>query len=87
MYPAAEWKKNFAAHAAEIDDGHDFFDPQEADLGQFLTDEALQKHDTAIWYHASFFHEPDNEADGLKTGERKASPRILSGPDLVRVGY
>jgi hypothetical protein len=68
---------------AEIDDGHGFFDPTDADLDQFLTNESLQKQDSVIWYHASFFHTPDNEADGLREGARKPGPSILSGPEVV----
>jgi len=68
---------------AEIDDGHGFFDPTEADLDQFLTSEPLLKQDSVIWYHASFLHTPDNEADGLKEGASNPGPRILSGPEVV----
>jgi hypothetical protein len=69
--------------SAEIDDGHTFFGPIEADLDQFLTNEALLKQDSVVWYHASFFHTPGNEVDGLTTGARKDSPLILSGPEVV----
>ena len=69
--------------AAEIDDGHDFSDPTEADLDQFLTGESLLNEDSVVWYHASFTHDPDNEADGMKTGANHSGPRILSGPEVV----
>ncbi len=68
--------------AAEIDDGHDFFDPTAADLDQFLTGESLRNEDSVVWYHASFLHTPDNAADGQLTGS-KTSPRILTGPEVV----
>ena len=75
---------------AEIDDGHNFFDPTQADLDQFLTGETLLKQDSVVWYHASFFHTPDNHADGRRTGEAKGNtiggPDVV-GPDLVPVGY
>ena len=75
---------------AEIDDGHNFFDPTQADLDQFLTGENLQKQDSVVWYHASFFHMPDNQADGRRTngakGDTLSGPDVV-GPDLVPVGY
>ncbi len=78
--------------AAEIDDGHNFFDPTDADLDQFLTGESLLNEDAVVWYHASYTHDPDNEADGAPTGASHSGPRILSGPevvgpDLVPEGY
>ncbi len=78
--------------AAEIDDGHNFFDPTDADLDQFLTGESLLNEDSVVWYHASYTHDPDNEADGAPTGASHSGPRILSGPevvgpDLVPEGY
>ncbi len=69
--------------AAEIDDGHGFFDPTDADLDQFLTGESLLNEDSVVWYHASFLHTPDNEADGRRTGASHSGPRILTGPEVV----
>lgn len=76
---------------AEIDDGHGFFDPTEADLDQFLNGESLSKQDLVVWYQAAFVHLPDNPADGQPTpreGEALeiAGPEVV-GPDLVPVGY
>lgn len=75
---------------AEIDDGHNLFDPTQADLDQFLTGENLRKQDSVVWYHASFFHMPDNQADGRRTngakGNTLSGPDVV-GPDLVPVGY
>jgi hypothetical protein len=86
------WHDGPSNLTAEIDDGHEFFDPTQADLDQFLTNEALAKQDSVIWYHASFLHTPENEADGFKTGTRLPGPDILSGPevagpDLVPEGF
>ncbi len=69
--------------AAEIDDGHNLFDPTDADLDQFLTGESLLNEDSVVWYHASYTHDPDNEADGAPTGASHSGPRILSGPEVV----
>ena len=69
--------------AAEIDDGHNLFDPTDADLDQFLTGESLLNEDAVVWYHASYTHDPDNEADGAPTGASHSGPRILSGPEVV----
>ncbi len=69
--------------AAEIDDGHNFFDQTDADLDQFLTGESLLNEDAVVWYHASYTHDPDNEADGAPTGASHSGPRILSGPEVV----
>ena len=71
---------------AEIDDGHSFFDPIEADLDQFLTGESLKKQDCMIWYHASFLHTPDNESDGWPIPKEDAVVETLSGPDVVGPG-
>jgi len=75
---------------AEIDDGHQFFDPTQADLDQFLTGENVRKQDSVIWYHASFLHLPDNPADGERTNSSRVNtltgPEVV-GPDLVPVGY
>jgi len=77
---------------AEIDDGHNFFDPTQADLDQFLTGESVKKQDLVVWYHASFLHVPDNRADGQpRSAKAVQSPLIngpdVVGPDLVPVGY
>jgi hypothetical protein len=77
---------------AEIDDGHNFFDPTQADLDQFLTGESIKKQDLVVWYHASFLHLPDNRADGRPQQAKGAQSPLISGPDvvgpdLVPVGY
>ena len=77
------WHNGTTPLRAEIDDGHNFFDPTEADLDQFLTGESLAKQDSAIWYHASFLHTTGNEADGKATAAGGGRPDILSGPEVV----
>jgi hypothetical protein len=68
---------------AEIDDGHGYFDPTQADLDQFLTGEGLRKEDSVIWYHASYLHTPDNHADGRPQPANGAKANTLIGPDVV----
>jgi hypothetical protein len=77
------WHDGPTSLAAEIDDGHGFFDPTEADLDQFLTGESLRKQDSVIWYHASFLHTPDNPADGRVEPAGGTRGAILSGPEVV----
>ena len=68
---------------AEIDDGHGYFDPTQADLDQFLTGEGLRKKDSVVWNHASFLHTPDNHADGKSQPANGTIVSTLSGPDVV----
>ncbi|MBA3960460.1 MAG: hypothetical protein H0X40_00965 [Chthoniobacterales bacterium] len=86
------WHDGSTPLQAEIDDGHDFFAPTQADLDQFLTGESLVRQDVVVWYHAEFLHLPDNQADGIASPAEGVKVNILSGsevvgPDLVPDGY
>ena len=69
--------------SAEIDDGHTLFGATEADLDQFLTAESIKKQDSVVWYHASFLHTLDNEADGRPRPANGTVIKTLTGPEVV----
>jgi Cu2+-containing amine oxidase len=66
----------------EYDDGSNPFGSTdtEANLDQFLNNESLVNQDSVIWYHASFYHTPDDSADAVARTNR---PEVLSGDHVV----